>query len=529
MVLYQGTVRASIEKKSIEDFSKTVTIINNMCWEFEGNTREYTLELGETIQGIYAANMPHDKYESAQLTNNIITGQSPSGNNLCLQIQGKKERCEQLDCTVVFPFIGAVPEEFSLSTLINQLEGRGRIYSYYLQFVRALNPPGVQVSLGPAPTTTTPTTLIPPTTTLPPKAILLITVNDAVSKVGTSVIEQYKQALINDGVNPILIRLDVDSDVKSCDAGLSASTVPVPASNAQRIIPSCITKYDAKYVVILGGHNYIEEKSVETDAQFYSDDWYADTIGNDGIPDVPIGRIPDGISHNDNVMSNYLQKVAIPLHGTGWGGIDTKFGFIMGAGGSTAMGWGDSECFIYSVFGSNCDPNGDCDLSPPNIIPSRWSGNSKLFYLDMHGAESGYQQFYNDIGKSTVGASDANSRNWDKTIALIYPCWGGRINNVDIADSFILNVLNKGAVLIVGGTSTQSGLPGSLCAHPPEGSGFCYSSNMFYKFVKNLSPGSRIGDAFMTAKQGFFSECSGSLDYRQGHHNVFYGDPSIKV
>lgn len=575
MVLYQNTVRASIEKKSIEDFSKVVKIINNMCWEFEGNTREYTLELGETIQGIYAANMPHDKYEAAQLTNNIITGQQSSGNNLCLQIQNKKEQCEQLDCNVNFPFIGAVPEEFSLSVLINQLTGRGKIYNYYLQFVRTINPPGVLVSLGPIPTTTivtipttstigtsttvpgstttlpgptttilgttttiaTTTTLAGPTTTTlpgPSQAILLITVNDVVSRVGAS-LDQYKQALSGDGLTPVLIRLDVDSDVKGCDAGFVASSVPVSSSNAQRMIPGCITKYNAKYVVILGGHNYIMQKEVPVndiiDEVIYSDDWYADISGNDGIPDVPIGRIPDGISHGDNVISNYIQKAAIPLHNSGWGAIDPKYAYAMRSSDSDSYSWEDSECFIYSLFGSNCGSSPDCKLSPPNLgVPPGWSGNSKIFYLDMHGDPEGYQQFMNDHAQNTVGASDTSSRNWDKTSAMIYPCYGGRIHNVDLADSFVLNVLDKGAVLIIGGTGNQLGIQsGKYCDHPPEGANYCFASNIFYKFAKGLTPGTRIGEAFRASKQGFFSECSGSSGYKQGHQNVFYGDPSIRV
>jgi len=166
MILYQNTVKASIEKKSIEEFSKVVSIINNVCWEFEGTTREYKLELGETIQGIYAADISHPRYDSKQLTNNIISSKSSSGNNLCIQIQGKKEQCEKLDCPTIFPFIGAVPEEFSISAFINQLTGRGRIYDYYLQFVRTINPPGVEVTSGGLTTTTrVSTTTFPGTST----------------------------------------------------------------------------------------------------------------------------------------------------------------------------------------------------------------------------------------------------------------------------------------------------------------------------------------------------------------------------
>jgi hypothetical protein len=157
-IIYQNTLRTSLEKRSLEEFSEVVTIINNLCWNYEGNVREYNLELGETVQGIYAADIPHDKYESVQLTNNIIAGQTSSGNNLCIQIQGKREQCEKLDCHATFPFVGAVPKEFSLSALI-----KGNVFNYFLQFGRKINPVEVEVILK-VPSSTT-TTLPSPTTT----------------------------------------------------------------------------------------------------------------------------------------------------------------------------------------------------------------------------------------------------------------------------------------------------------------------------------------------------------------------------
>jgi len=166
-IIYQNTLRTSLEKRSLEEFSEVVTIINNLCWNYEGNVREYNLELGETVQGIYAADIPHDKYESVQLTNNIIAGQTSSGNNLCIQIQGKREQCEKLDCQATFPFVGAVPKEFSLSALI-----KGNVFNYFLQFGRQVNPIEVEVTLKvPSSTTTTlpsPTILPGPTTTTLP-------------------------------------------------------------------------------------------------------------------------------------------------------------------------------------------------------------------------------------------------------------------------------------------------------------------------------------------------------------------------
>lgn len=141
----QNTIKATIEKNSIQKFSEVVSIINNLCWSFEGNTREYTLQLGETIDGIYASPLPYERYESEQLTNKIINEEKSSGNNLCLKIKNKKLTCEKLDCNSTFPFVGAVPEKFSLSGMVSKWMGKGSIFNYYLGFERKIG--AVEVSL----------------------------------------------------------------------------------------------------------------------------------------------------------------------------------------------------------------------------------------------------------------------------------------------------------------------------------------------------------------------------------------------
>lgn len=154
VMMIQSTINASIEKTSIEGFGEVVSRINFLCWSFEGNTREYDLKLGETIEGIYATADTHKEYASGELTGEIIAEENSFGDNLCIKIQNKMQTCEKLDCNATFPVVGSVPEKFSLSLLINQLTGRGKIFEYSLKFLRSTGKSGVEVFLGAFPATT---------------------------------------------------------------------------------------------------------------------------------------------------------------------------------------------------------------------------------------------------------------------------------------------------------------------------------------------------------------------------------------
>ena len=162
--------RSIIEQRSIDQFNEIASNLNNFCWEFAGRKGELTVNLGDMVEGIYAAETPNDKYEKEQLINNIILNKNSTGKYLCLKIEGKRFNCKQFECNVTFPFIGYVPEKFSLSALINSLMGKGKIYTYLITLWRT--PDGIDVYLVEhAPTTTalstiTTSTIAPgPTTT----------------------------------------------------------------------------------------------------------------------------------------------------------------------------------------------------------------------------------------------------------------------------------------------------------------------------------------------------------------------------
>jgi hypothetical protein len=158
VTLIQNTMNATIEKTSIQGYEEVVNTINDLCWKFEGNIRNYDFQLGETIEGVYATSDVKKIYESKELTKNIIDGEKSFGENLCIKVKGKRIRCEKLDCNATFPFVGSVPEKFSLSLLVNKLSGKGRIFDYYISFVRNVSTSGVEVFLGAVPVTTSTST-----------------------------------------------------------------------------------------------------------------------------------------------------------------------------------------------------------------------------------------------------------------------------------------------------------------------------------------------------------------------------------
>lgn len=360
------------------------------------------------------------------------------------------------------------------------------------------------------------------------ESVLIFTVSPVISKISQSLLDDYSSALLLDGYSPKTIQLDVDSDVKSCDSSLSASSVPVPDSKAQTIIPKCIIKFGAKYAIILGGYGYINQKAVPVGtcwdprySNFYSDDWYADTNG-DSNPDIPLGRIPDGVNHNDDVIRNYITNVAIPFHKNQKSfSVNSKYGFIM-------PGWDSEETFISKNYGQSCGSYPTCYYTPPdNGGGATWSQSTNIFYLCNHGGDSGYQQFQNDNRNPTVGPAEANNRDWTSTFAFLVPCYGGRIQNVNLADSFVLTTLNKGILVYLGGTATQWGARG--ISSPCQGG--C-TSCLYDLIYTRLSVGSTVGDAYKNGKTDYltsYSNSCSSCGYRIAHQTQFYGDPTIKI
>jgi len=147
--------KSATEQRSLEQFGEIKNIVDNLCWSNPGNKREYTVSLSENIEGIYVASSKYEEYEEKELMDMILSTEDSIGNYLCIKIKDKRLKCEELECDTTMPFIGSVPEEFSLSALVNKLTGRGKVFDYYLEFERMKDKVEVKIRYGcetPSPT-----------------------------------------------------------------------------------------------------------------------------------------------------------------------------------------------------------------------------------------------------------------------------------------------------------------------------------------------------------------------------------------
>jgi len=352
--------------------------------------------------------------------------------------------------------------------------------------------------------------------------VLVITVSDVVRKY-SGLFDDYRNALIADGYSSQIIQLDVDDDVKRCESSLTGVSVPVSSSDAQKIIRQCIVKNDAKYIVIVGGHGYIHQKYRPYDYTYYTDDHYAD-INGDGIPDIPIGRLPDGVNHGDDVIEKAL-KTAIRLHQAhGWSRGGTDYTWMIMPPSPTIHSLECNQNAINKDSITTCDSNPNCHFAPPHVSPPLgWTSRTDLVYICAHGNGAGTQTLRTHGDYRLMGTSlTIGQRDFTDTIFIYNPCWGGRIHNVNLAQSSVLQALNRGAAAVFGGTQPQSYFPiNSACTWSLDRS----TGTSFLAYTaKNINKGTydTIGDAWLAAKLLI-------TDIVQREHNELYGDPSIRI
>ena len=131
-----GMKDTTIQQRTQEQFSQIKNIIDNLCWGSPGNKREYTISVSESVEGIYLAPSKYKEYETEELTDIILSEEYATGDYLCIKVKDKRLKCEELECDATMPFVGSVPEEFSLTALVNKLTGRGKFFDYPLEFER---------------------------------------------------------------------------------------------------------------------------------------------------------------------------------------------------------------------------------------------------------------------------------------------------------------------------------------------------------------------------------------------------------
>lgn len=126
------TYKKNTELESLESFERLVNLVNNLCWSFSGNKREYTLTVFETVQGIYASRSNKIKFTENELLEKIKLKEISEGEYLCIQIKNKRIRCEKIECNVSLPFLGFNKEEPNFGNIFNKLVGKGNKFEYKL-------------------------------------------------------------------------------------------------------------------------------------------------------------------------------------------------------------------------------------------------------------------------------------------------------------------------------------------------------------------------------------------------------------
>jgi len=132
------------EQSVLEQYDEIYTQTNELCWSYLGNKKEYNLILNKNILGIYLTNDQYIEYNNTQFIDFILDENVSSGNFLCIKIKNKRTICRQLDCNATMPFLGAVPIDFSLTSLINQIKGNPESFEYNMILMR--NKDGVTIS-----------------------------------------------------------------------------------------------------------------------------------------------------------------------------------------------------------------------------------------------------------------------------------------------------------------------------------------------------------------------------------------------
>lgn len=191
--LYQANISMS-EQRSLDQFYEVKNIIDNLCWSFPGNKREYKFLVGETIEGVYATFNRSQIYPKEKLEELIKKGSISDGNFLCVKVKGKRVNCVSTNCNFSFPFIGTVSSKFSLSSFVNRLIGKGEVSEYNLVLERKVD--RVEVYTENLMSTTIPMTTTTSTTTSTTTIISFeCNLNDIMNTVSRDSIYSYNSYL----------------------------------------------------------------------------------------------------------------------------------------------------------------------------------------------------------------------------------------------------------------------------------------------------------------------------------------------
>ncbi|MGC9310125.1 MAG: hypothetical protein ACP5E4_00180 [Candidatus Aenigmatarchaeota archaeon] len=127
------TTKIIADQKAVEPFYLLRDLASgDLCYAAAGNKRLLEIELREGISAIYSTDDKYTTLEDAEYTEKVLAGETSSGKLLCLKRSGRRLACEELNCVVGMPYLGAVPAERSLSAMIDKVLGRQKTYAYSL-------------------------------------------------------------------------------------------------------------------------------------------------------------------------------------------------------------------------------------------------------------------------------------------------------------------------------------------------------------------------------------------------------------
>lgn len=354
--------------------------------------------------------------------------------------------------------------------------------------------------------------------------VLIVTIKSNMKKVYSdaqiqqleSKIKDYINALGADGLGGNFLYLD---DNQVSDIIGNKVTSPGDWNNIKGILSQLITKVNAKYVIIIGGDQRVVQAPIGSSTG--SDDPYGDTSG-DNIPDVPVGRIPDPNNGDLDVMLNTLDTVS-RIHRSGGLDLSNYITPIMGCGGYDSRNWNSGVCFCTDVYKiGTCAGNCGC-------LPfSSTSGKSFVMMLSHGPGPSSSDLFIGGCVNPQVGPSDIAALNVKNAVWMIMACGGGYLQGkATTSGSNMMTFLKSGGAVYFGSTNNNYG---GLGGCPVPGGDGCIGT-LYTLVAQRFSVGKRIGDPYIAGKAEYLSgKYSGGcgIDY-QGHINVLYGDPSLKI
>jgi len=98
-------------EESLSNFENLVNIINDLCWSYTNNVRNYEIKLSKKVYGIYASENDYTEYKKDELESFIKDGKRSFGNYICIKMENMRLKCEKVYCNVSMIFMGASEEK----------------------------------------------------------------------------------------------------------------------------------------------------------------------------------------------------------------------------------------------------------------------------------------------------------------------------------------------------------------------------------------------------------------------------------